>query len=80
MIHSAYGSCSSSSNFNNAEDSGEKTSLYLSLQQGLLLLVAFRICMVIAYIDRDPIAVIIKGNNELISTLTLGASCTLIYK
>jgi hypothetical protein len=58
---------------------GQNTGLYLTSQQGSLLLVAFRFWTADSYPLRDPMNITIEGSNQSQSALVLGSSWTLIY-
>ena len=58
---------------------GQNTGLYLTLQQGSSLLVAFRFWTANSYPLRDPMNITIEGSNQPTSALLLGSSWNLIY-
>lgn len=58
---------------------GVNTGLYLSLQRGPSLLLAFRFMTPNSFPERDPISVTIEGSNRDASELMYGSSWTLIY-
>jgi hypothetical protein len=58
---------------------GINTGLYLTLQRGASLLVAFRIITAPSLSSRDPLTVTMEGSVQNSSRLIYGSSWTLIY-
>ena len=58
---------------------GVNTGLYVSLQRGSGLLLAFQFMTANSFYERDPINITIEGSNRNASELMLGSSWTLIY-
>jgi hypothetical protein len=58
---------------------GQNTGLYLTLQRGSSLLVAFRFWTANSYPLRDPMNITIEGSYQPQPALILGSSWTLIY-
>jgi hypothetical protein len=58
---------------------GENTGVYLTLQCGTSLLLAFQLDVPYSIPERDPLTITIEGSNQSISALMLGSSWTLIY-
>lgn len=73
-----YGACNNVSGSSNTL-CGENTGLYLSLQRGPSLLVAFQFGAASNKPFNDPLSITIEGSNEPSSVLTRGTSWTLIY-
>jgi len=63
----------------NVINCGQDTGLYLTLQRGSSLLVAFRFWIANSYPLRDPMNITIEGSNQPQAALVLGSSWTLIY-
>ncbi|CAF4833910.1 unnamed protein product, partial [Rotaria magnacalcarata] len=58
---------------------GQNTGVYLTLQRGASMLVAFRLATANSYPQRDPLMITIEGSNSNSTELTRGSSWTLLY-
>ncbi|CAF1068284.1 unnamed protein product [Rotaria sordida] len=75
--YNSYGACNVT--FGNAPQCGLNTGLYLTLQQGALLLTGIRFRTANSLPERDPIKITVEGSNRPSSALLLSSSWTLIY-
>ncbi|CAF5040652.1 unnamed protein product, partial [Rotaria sp. Silwood1] len=75
--YNSYGVCNIT--FGNAPQCGLNTGLYLTLQQGALLLTGIRFRTANSLPVRDPITITVEGSNQPSTALLLSSSWTLIY-